>query len=256
MTKSYKILHWNCVATEQQRQKKGIVTVYKVDRKSRQQKSKCLLTSGRCWRRTLTPCQLLAKDCQSHFQWIDEPCSTSISLAGGGEVSSILNWAVLSCHLVILEQRPQPSPCEESINMTHDNDWIPNIYLNSHYEMFQALLQKMNQYTHDTLPETNSSPLKIDGWKMILSFWDGPSFQVLCLFVFGRLSHNHLYTATSANLALSNPQVQEGLNLLPLMSRHLRGWSWQVYCSACAYGRMANPFWNMITVGHLQLNRF
>ncbi len=25
----------------------------------------------------------------------------------------------------------------------------------------------------DTLPETNSSPLKMDGWNTILSYWDG-----------------------------------------------------------------------------------
>ena len=31
-----------------------------------------------------------------------------------------------------------------------------------------------NGHAIDTLPETNSSPLKIDGWKTIVSFWDGP----------------------------------------------------------------------------------
>ena len=140
----------------------------------------------------------IAKDCQSHFQWIDEPCSTSISLAGWGEVSSILNWAVLSCHLVILEQRPQPSPCEESINMTMIGSETFISISTVTMKCFKHFCKKWIKYTHDTLPETSSSPLKIDGWKMILSFWEGPSFQVLCLFVFGRLSHNHLYTATLA----------------------------------------------------------
>ena len=32
----------------------------------------------------------------------------------------------------------------------------------------------------DTLPKFNSSPLKNDGWKMILSFWDGVFFQGSC----------------------------------------------------------------------------
>ena len=31
----------------------------------------------------------------------------------------------------------------------------------------------------DTLPETNKSPLKMDGWKTILSFWDFAYFQGL-----------------------------------------------------------------------------
>ena len=80
------------------------------------------------------------------------------------------------------------------INQYDSWQWLDPKHLSQQSQwMFQALLQKMNQYTHDTLPETSSSPLKIDGWKMILSFWEGPSFQVLCLFVFGRLSHNHLY---------------------------------------------------------------
>ena len=29
----------------------------------------------------------------------------------------------------------------------------------------------MGIFTWSTLPETNSSPLKMDGWKTILSFW-------------------------------------------------------------------------------------
>ena len=31
-----------------------------------------------------------------------------------------------------------------------------------------------------TLPKTKSSPLKMDGWKTILSFWDFAYFQGLC----------------------------------------------------------------------------
>ena len=36
-----------------------------------------------------------------------------------------------------------------------------------------------------TLPETNSSHLKIDGWNTILSFWVTAHFQGLLLLVFG-----------------------------------------------------------------------
>ena len=36
-----------------------------------------------------------------------------------------------------------------------------------------------------TLPETNSSPLKIDGWKMILSFWVSAYFHGLWLLASG-----------------------------------------------------------------------
>ena len=36
-----------------------------------------------------------------------------------------------------------------------------------------------------TLPETNSSPLKTDGWKMILSFWGPAYFQGRLLLNFG-----------------------------------------------------------------------
>ena len=35
-----------------------------------------------------------------------------------------------------------------------------------------------------TLPETNSSPLKIGGWKTGPSFWGPAHFQVLLLLVF------------------------------------------------------------------------
>ena len=34
-------------------------------------------------------------------------------------------------------------------------------------------LEKLSQTPNVTLPETNSSHLKMDGWKTILSFWDG-----------------------------------------------------------------------------------
>ena len=40
--------------------------------------------------------------------------------------------------------------------------------------------------SNGTLPETNSSHLKIDGWKTSLSFWGPAHFQVLCLLVSGR----------------------------------------------------------------------
>ena len=36
-----------------------------------------------------------------------------------------------------------------------------------------------NDFTVVTLPETNSSPLKMDGWKTSLSFWDGLSGAML-----------------------------------------------------------------------------
>ena len=39
-----------------------------------------------------------------------------------------------------------------------------------------------------TLPETNSSPLKMDGWNMILSYRDSAYFQVRLLLVSGRVS--------------------------------------------------------------------
>ena len=32
----------------------------------------------------------------------------------------------------------------------------------------------------DTLPETNSSPLKMDAWNTILSYWVSAYFQGLC----------------------------------------------------------------------------
>ena len=31
-----------------------------------------------------------------------------------------------------------------------------------------------------TLPEANNSHLKMDGWKRIVSFWDGGTWQVIC----------------------------------------------------------------------------
>ncbi len=37
------------------------------------------------------------------------------------------------------------------------------------------------------LPETNSSPLKMDGWNTILSYWFSAYFQGLLLLVSGRV---------------------------------------------------------------------
>ena len=45
----------------------------------------------------------------------------------------------------------------------------------------------MGKNHHSTLPETNSSPLKMDGWNTIVSFWDG-LFSGAML-VSGRVSH-------------------------------------------------------------------
>ena len=43
-------------------------------------------------------------------------------------------------------------------------------------------------FPDSTLPETNSSHLKMDGWKTILSFWGKKAyFQGLCLLVSGRV---------------------------------------------------------------------
>ena len=38
-----------------------------------------------------------------------------------------------------------------------------------------------------TLPETNSSPLKMDGWNTILSYWVSAYFQGLLPLVLGRV---------------------------------------------------------------------
>ena len=42
----------------------------------------------------------------------------------------------------------------------------------------QALISNITQISwiskKNTLPETNSSPLKINGWSRGISFWDGP----------------------------------------------------------------------------------
>ena len=40
-----------------------------------------------------------------------------------------------------------------------------------------------------TLPETNSSPRKMDGWNTILSYWVSPYFQGRLLLVSGRVIH-------------------------------------------------------------------
>ena len=47
---------------------------------------------------------------------------------------------------------------------------------------------KFEVFCSNTLPETNSMPLKMDGWKMILSFWGVWAYlQVLLLLVSGRI---------------------------------------------------------------------
>ena len=46
----------------------------------------------------------------------------------------------------------------------------------------------MTLYRKTTLPETNSSPLKMDGWNTILSYWVSAYFQGRLLLNFGRVS--------------------------------------------------------------------
>ena len=40
-------------------------------------------------------------------------------------------------------------------------------------EIFVNPIIRFTEIRNTTLPETNSSPLKVGGWEMILSFWDG-----------------------------------------------------------------------------------
>ena len=52
-----------------------------------------------------------------------------------------------------------------------DSGWKCQKCLSCHYLGFGDFPNQL------PLPETNSSHLKIDGWKTILSFWDGPAFR-------------------------------------------------------------------------------
>ena len=45
--------------------------------------------------------------------------------------------------------------------------------------------KRVGPYLFYTLPETDSSPLKMDGWKMILTFWGPSYFQGLLLLALG-----------------------------------------------------------------------
>ncbi len=51
--------------------------------------------------------------------------------------------------------------------------------------------QQQKQKALPTLPETNSSHLKMDGWNTIVSFWGPAYFQALWLLVLGSVSHNN-----------------------------------------------------------------
>ena len=64
--------------------------------------------------------------------------------------------------------------------------------LSFNLNMFQRLffvcaVEFLSRKQTPTLPENNSSPLKMDGWKAILSFWGPAYFQRLWLLVSGRL---------------------------------------------------------------------
>ena len=50
-------------------------------------------------------------------------------------------------------------------------------------------------YSMGTLPETNSSPLKMDGWNTSLSYWVSAYFQGRWLLVSGRVSSVFKYHA-------------------------------------------------------------
>ena len=82
-----------------------------------------------------------------------------------------------------------------------------------------------------TTPETNSSPLKMDGWKMILSFWGPAYFQVLLLLVSGKLnkhkviqtSHLHRYSLANFNLKLA-PHQRDDIRTSPYKSQSWGGY--------------------------------
>ena len=52
------------------------------------------------------------------------------------------------------------------------------------------LLVSMLNFGGCSLPETNSSSLKMDGWNTILSYWVSAYFQVLLLMA--EIPNNHL----------------------------------------------------------------
>ena len=58
----------------------------------------------------------------------------------------------------------------------------------SYFSMFPVILpEKPASSLAATLPETNSSPLKMDGWNTIISYWGPAYFQGLLLLVSGRV---------------------------------------------------------------------
>ena len=69
----------------------------------------------------------------------------------------------------------------------------------------------------DTLPETNSSHLKIDGWKTILSFWGPACFQELWLLVSGRVivTSHHISPPGMYKSLVFIDNLSTGAGLLP-----------------------------------------
>ena len=133
----------------------------------------------------------IAKDCQSHFQWIDEPCSTSISLAGWGEVSSILNWAVLSHHHVR----------NQSIwlmTMIGSQTFISTVTM----KCFKHFCKKwINIHMIPSLK------LAVRPWKLMVVRWSFPFGKVHLFRCYVSLFSGgyHIITFTLATLVLSNP---------------------------------------------------
>ena len=87
---------------------------------------------------------------------------------------------------------------------------------------------KMTKSVPNTLPETNSSPLKMDGWKTILSFWFPAYFQgqTCCYIVLGsrvKVPRKSQVDPHPENLVLSHQLADVSFTKSPLWS--LEPWS-------------------------------
>ncbi len=63
--------------------------------------------------------------------------------------------------------------------MKHNFVMYNDVYSSYKKDDIKRMMKKVD-FKPDSVPETNSSPLKMDGWNTILSYWDGPFSGAIC----------------------------------------------------------------------------
>ncbi len=165
--------------------------------------------------RTVPICNICTVMCRSYKYKHISYTYTRLCFFGGGELETIQSQLTTSHHLLCKCQCKTHFPLTlhfVTFNLHHPsildllgNDawkkvtsnlpnkcwWIMKYSPNWSFKGDFTTVKIRQKFTNP-LPETNSSPLKMDGWNRIVSFWGPAYFQVRLLFVSASVSPNYL----------------------------------------------------------------